>query len=80
MIKAVTGTKDILPPDIPRWKYLEKIVERVFSSFNYKEIRTPVFEETAFLQEVLVKKLISSVKRCTLLKIEVIQALHLNLK
>jgi histidyl-tRNA synthetase len=47
MIKAVTGTKDILPPDIPRWKYLEKIVERVFSSFNYKEIRTPVFEETA---------------------------------
>jgi len=47
MIKAVTGTKDILPSDIPRWKYLEKTVERVFASFNYKEIRTPIFEETA---------------------------------
>jgi len=47
MIKAVTGTKDILPSDIPRWKYLEENVERVFSNFNYKEIRTPVFEETA---------------------------------
>jgi histidyl-tRNA synthetase len=47
MIKAVTGTKDILPADIPRWKYLEKTVERVFNNFNYKEIRTPVFEETA---------------------------------
>lgn len=47
MIKAVTGTKDILPSDIPRWKYLEKTVEGVFSNFNYKEIRTPVFEETA---------------------------------
>lgn len=47
MIKAVTGTKDILPADIPRWKYLENTVERIFSNFNYKEIRTPVFEETA---------------------------------
>jgi len=46
MIKAVTGTKDILPSDIPRWKYLEKTVERIFSAFNYKEIRTPIFEET----------------------------------
>ena len=47
MIKAVTGTKDILPSDIPRWKYLEKNVEKIFSNFNYKEIRTPIFEETA---------------------------------
>jgi histidyl-tRNA synthetase len=47
MIKAVTGTKDILPADIPRWQYLEKTVERIFSNFNYKEIRTPIFEETA---------------------------------
>jgi histidyl-tRNA synthetase len=47
MIKAVTGTKDILPSDIPRWKYLEKTVERIFQNFNYKEIRTPIFEETA---------------------------------
>jgi histidyl-tRNA synthetase len=47
MIKAVTGTKDILPSDIPRWKYLENTVEKIFNNFNYKEIRTPVFEETA---------------------------------
>jgi histidyl-tRNA synthetase len=47
MIKAVTGTKDILPSDIPRWKYLEENVQRIFENFNYKEIRTPVFEETA---------------------------------
>jgi len=46
MIKAVTGTKDLLPADNPRWKYLERIVEQVFSNFNYKEIRTPIFEET----------------------------------
>jgi len=47
MIKAVTGTKDLLPSDNPRWKYLEKIVEQILTNYNYKEIRTPVFEETA---------------------------------
>ena len=46
MIKAVTGTKDTLPGEINKWKYLENIVQDVFSQFNYKEIRTPVFEET----------------------------------
>lgn len=47
MIKAVTGTKDILPADIPKWRYLESLVTKIMKQFNYKEIRTPVFEETA---------------------------------
>lgn len=47
MIKAITGTKDILPIDIPKWRYLENIVISTMSRFNYKEIRTPVFEETS---------------------------------
>ncbi len=47
MIKAITGTRDILPSDIPKWNYLEKIVSEVFKNFNYKEIRTPIFEETS---------------------------------
>ncbi len=46
MIKAVTGTKDILPDEINGWYYLENLIRQIFSSFNYKEIRTPVFEET----------------------------------
>ncbi|MBU1099694.1 MAG: histidine--tRNA ligase [Bacteroidetes bacterium] len=47
MIKAITGTKDILPVDMPKWHALEETVRNVFSNFNYKEIRTPIFEETA---------------------------------
>ncbi|MEW6702950.1 MAG: histidine--tRNA ligase [Bacteroidota bacterium] len=47
MIKAVTGTRDVLPSDISKWKYLESIVESIFARYNYKEIRTPVFEDTA---------------------------------
>src|SRR3989339_1660037 len=49
MIKAVTGTKDILPIEIPRWNYLEEIVKKIFSQFNYREIRTPIFELTQLL-------------------------------
>ncbi len=47
MIKAITGTKDILPPEIKKWKHLENIVQKVFTNFNYKEIRTPIFEDTS---------------------------------
>lgn len=47
MIKAITGTKDILPSDIYKWKFLENQVIRIFENFNYKEIRTPTFEQTA---------------------------------
>ena len=47
MIKAITGTKDILPEDIIKWNKVEEIVRNVMNNFNYKEIRTPVFEETA---------------------------------
>ena len=46
MIKAVTGTKDILPSDIPKWKHSESVVQTIFKNFNYSEIRTPIFEET----------------------------------
>jgi histidyl-tRNA synthetase len=56
MVKSITGAKDILPADIPRWKYLEEIVEQVFSNFNYKEIRTPVFEETGLFTRSIGKE------------------------
>ncbi len=46
MIKAITGTKDILSPDIRKWRRLEELVHSVMGSFRYSEIRTPVFEET----------------------------------
>lgn len=46
MIKAITGTKDILPEEISKWRYLEKIVVSIFENYNYKEIRTPIFEDT----------------------------------
>lgn len=47
MIRAVKGTRDILPPDISVWNHVEEVARRVFRAYNYQEIRTPIFEETA---------------------------------
>ena len=40
------GTKDILPDEAYRWQFIEDRVRKIFHSFNFREIRTPVFEET----------------------------------
>jgi histidyl-tRNA synthetase len=46
MIKAVRGTRDILPPDTALWNHVETIVRDVFRAYNFREIRTPIFEAT----------------------------------
>ena len=47
MIKAVRGTRDILPPSSALWNHVEAATRQVFRSFHYHEVRTPIFEETA---------------------------------
>jgi histidyl-tRNA synthetase len=47
MIRAVKGTRDILPPASAAWNHVEAVAREVFRTYNYQEIRTPLFEETA---------------------------------
>jgi histidyl-tRNA synthetase len=47
MIKAVKGTRDILPPSSTVWNQVEAVAREVFRVYNYQEIRTPILEETA---------------------------------
>ncbi|MGB7642197.1 MAG: histidine--tRNA ligase, partial [Terriglobales bacterium] len=46
MIKAVRGTRDLLPPDTALWNFVEVTVRDVFRAYNFHEIRTPIFEST----------------------------------
>jgi histidyl-tRNA synthetase len=46
MIKAVRGTRDLLPPDTALWNFVEAVVRDVFRAYNFQEIRTPIFEAT----------------------------------
>jgi histidyl-tRNA synthetase len=46
MIKAVRGTRDLLPPETALWNFVESAVRDVFRTYNFQEIRTPIFEST----------------------------------
>jgi histidyl-tRNA synthetase len=46
-LKAVRGTRDLLPPETALWNRIESTARDVFSRYNFGEIRTPVFEDTA---------------------------------
>jgi len=45
-IQAVRGARDILPDEIPAWHRIERAALSLFPRYGYREIRTPVFEET----------------------------------
>ena len=47
ILKAVRGTRDLLPPETALWNRIEATARAVFSRYNFGEIRTPVFEDTA---------------------------------
>jgi histidyl-tRNA synthetase len=46
MIKAVRGTRDLLPPETALWNFVESAVRDVFRAYNFQEIRPPIFEST----------------------------------
>jgi len=46
MIRAVKGTRDLLPPETSVWNAVESIAREVFRAYHYQEIRTPILEET----------------------------------
>jgi histidyl-tRNA synthetase len=45
-LKAVRGTRDLLPPETELWNRVEAVARGVFARYGFGEIRTPVFEAT----------------------------------
>jgi len=45
-LKAVRGTRDLLPPETELWNRIEATARSVFERYNFGEIRTPLFEDT----------------------------------
>jgi histidyl-tRNA synthetase len=46
-LKAIRGTRDLLPPETALWNRIEATARDVFARYNFGEIRTPVFEDTS---------------------------------
>ena len=47
IIRKIKGTEDIMPKDVYKWQFVEDIMRQQAESFGYKEVRTPVFEQTS---------------------------------
>src|SRR6202522_122771 len=45
-LKAVRGTRDLLPPETALWNHVESIARSLFTRYGFGEIRTPIFEDT----------------------------------
>lgn len=45
-IKSVKGTYDLLPFEIHKWQEIENKLKKIFSLYNFREIRTPIFEKS----------------------------------
>lgn len=49
-IQKPVGTQDLLPGAVEKWQFLESKARELCSRFNYREIRTPIFEATELFQ------------------------------
>jgi histidyl-tRNA synthetase len=45
-IEAIKGTRDILPEEVGYWQWLETTARTILHRAAYREIRTPIFEQT----------------------------------
>src|SRR6202453_3012899 len=46
ILKAVRGTRDLLPPETALWNHVEATARAMFARYAFGEIRTPIFEDT----------------------------------
>jgi len=49
-IKAIRGTKDILPTEVGYWQVVEAKARQIFAQACYQEIRPPIFEQTSLFE------------------------------
>lgn len=45
-ISIPRGTRDILPGEVEKWQIIEETARELCERYQYKEIRTPIFEQT----------------------------------
>src|SRR5579864_6225012 len=46
LIQAIRGMNDILPDEAEFWIFVEDAIRTLFSRYGYRNIRTPIAEET----------------------------------
>lgn len=46
MIQAIRGFRDIFPPEIGKWQYVENTARNILENHGFREVRLPILEST----------------------------------
>lgn len=46
LTNAPKGTKDVMPDQVYKWHFVEKVFADICQKYGFKEVRTPIFEHT----------------------------------
>ena len=52
-LRAVRGMNDLLPADAPLWSHFEQTVRDWLKSYGYREMRTPILEQTGLFKRAI---------------------------
>jgi len=50
-LRAPRGTRDVMSPEVERWQQVEEAARRTFARYGFREMRTPIFEDSAVFEK-----------------------------
>ena len=61
-LKAPRGTRDVISPEVERWQDVERSAHDTFGRYGFREMRTPIFEDSAVFEKGTIETLQSAQK------------------
>jgi len=52
-LRAIRGMNDILPAQTPLWRHVERVSQAWLESYGYRELRTPILEQTGLFKRAI---------------------------
>lgn len=53
ILRSIRGMNDVLPSDAPLWQHVDSVVAGLAESFGYRQLRTPILEQTALFKRAI---------------------------
>ena len=50
-LRAPRGTRDVTSPEVERWQQVEGAARQTFARYGFREMRTPIFEDSAVFEK-----------------------------
>jgi len=50
-LRAPRGTRDVISPEVERWQEVERTARQTFGRYGFREMRTPIFEDSAVFEK-----------------------------